>query len=222
MIIKIIKAYLSPIKLILFQNTWRKRNPHNETTPKTIFDMDKVSVGKGTYGELLVRSFGNKKEKLNIGHYCSIASNVVFHLSGEHDYTCLSTYPFRNKFYGVESESISKGPIQIDDDVWIGEGCIILSGVHIGQGAVIGAGSVVARNIPPYAVYGNGKILKYRFSEKIIKNLLNLNFDLIDFTNISYEECSNIFYKKLDDNILNDTYIKNWMKKVLNPEKRDN
>lgn len=49
MLIKIIKAYLSPIKLILFQNTWRKRNLHNDTTPKSIFDMDKVFVRTGTY-----------------------------------------------------------------------------------------------------------------------------------------------------------------------------
>ena len=60
-------------------------------------------------------------------------------------------------------ESISKGPIILEDDVWIGENCIILSGVKIGQGAVIAAGAIVTNDIPPYAIAGGvpAKVIKY-------------------------------------------------------------
>ena len=63
----------------------------------------------------------------------------------------------------------------IGDDVWIGMDATILSGVTIGQGAVIAAGSVVVKDIPPYAIVGGNpaKVIKYRFDEKTINSLTN-------------------------------------------------
>lgn len=74
----------------------------------------------------------------------------------------------------------------VGDDVWIGLNAIVLSGVHIGQGAVIAAGAVVTKDVPPYAIVaGNpARIIKKRFSEEIILKLLTLDYGKIDAQNI--------------------------------------
>ena len=55
---------------------------------------------------------------------------------------------------GENSEAMSKGDITVDNDVWIGYGATIMSGVHIGQGAIVAAGAVVTKDVPPYAIVG--------------------------------------------------------------------
>ena len=146
--------------------------------------MDKVKVGKGTYGELRIYSFQNNREKLTIGNYCSIAGAVVFILGGEHPYKRLFTFPFSSKvLHAVCGEQTpTKGPIVVEDDVWIGNGSQILSGVTLGKGSIIGAGSIVSKSIPPYAIYAGSKIIKYRFSEKVIEKIM-----AIDFSNTTIE-----------------------------------
>jgi carbonic anhydrase/acetyltransferase-like protein (isoleucine patch superfamily) len=76
------------------------------------------------------------------------------------------------------ADRYSKGSIIIEDDVWIGQDAMIMSGVHIGKGAIIGARAVIAKDIPPYAiVVGNpAKIIKYRFSYDIIDKLLQIDY----------------------------------------------
>lgn len=171
------------IKLIFFLYQWRKNNKHNSTKPTCVFPMDKVSVGKYTYGRLDVETYGADNSFLQIGSYCSIARDVRFLLDGEHDYSHISMYPFK-VMYGIQkSEAKSKGPIVVGDDVWIGERTLILSGVTIGQGAVIAAGSVVYKNIPPYAIYGGGRIIKYRFEDEVIKKLLRYNYSSVEQLN---------------------------------------
>ena len=122
------------------------------------------------------------KSKVVIGNYCSIAPDVTFipHLDLYTNH--ISTYPFKVYIKGERFEATSKGDIIIDDDVWIGYGATILSGVHIGQGAVITAGAVVSRDVPPYSVSGGvpARVLKYRFSEKIIQKLMMVDFEKLD------------------------------------------
>lgn len=155
-----------------FQQSWRRKNVHNFTKiGEYVFPSEKVSVGKNTYGTINAVSYGNTKEELKIGNYCSIAGKVYFILSGEHDYRRLSTYPFETRLISGCPEAICRGPIVIEDDVWIGFGCIVLSGVTIGKGAVIGAGSVITKDIPPYAVYAGNRVIKYRFSESVIEKI---------------------------------------------------
>lgn len=79
-------------------------------------------------------------------------------------------------------EARSKGSIVIKDDVWVGANSLILSGVTIGQGAVVAAGSVVTKDVPPYAIVGGNpaKIIRYRFEEKIIKKLLKIDYSKIN------------------------------------------
>lgn len=108
-----------------------------------------------------------------IGSFCSIASNVVIQ-EYNHRTDSASTY---NVISGVLNQtanmSVSKGPIHIEDGVWLGSNTVVLSGVTIGRGAVIGAGSVVVKDIPPYAIaVGNpAKVVKYRFSDEAIKEV---------------------------------------------------
>lgn len=87
----------------------------------------------------------------------------------------MSTFPFSRYVYQKSSVEDTNGKITIDDDVWICDGCTILSGVHIGQGAVIAAGSVVAKDVPPYAIFIDNKIIRYRFDEYCRERLKRLD-----------------------------------------------
>lgn len=160
-----------------FVKEWKKRNSHNSTYPVNIFKIDNVKVGRKSYGPLEVYSWDNENEKLIIGSFCSIAKNVKFILGGNHNYLKLTTYPIQLEYSNTKIPGETKGPIIIESDVWIGYGATILSGLTIGQGAVIGAMSVVTKNVYPYTIVaGNpAKIINYRFNEDIINELLSLN-----------------------------------------------
>lgn len=164
-----------------FKRQWRKMNEHNETEVLNCFFSECVTVGKRTYGGLYILTF-NKVAHLSIGNFCSIAPGVSFMLSADHRVDYLSTFPFKVKMSGDETEGVSKGNIVVDDDVWIGYGTTILSGVHIGQGAIIAAGAVVDKDVPPYAIVGGvpAKIIKFRFNETICKKLGRIDFSKMD------------------------------------------
>lgn len=168
------------IKLWIVRQKWKRKNRNNFTWLKNYCDIDKIDIGAYTYGAIDAESYGCPESHLTIGRFCSIAQNVRFILDGEHDYTKLSTYPFRVRFLGEKREALCKGPIVVKDDVWIGERSIVLSGITIGQGAIVGAGSIVTKDIPPYAIYAGGKVLKYRFDEETIKALLRIDYNKLD------------------------------------------
>ncbi|WP_082660082.1 CatB-related O-acetyltransferase [Aureimonas sp. AU40] len=139
-------------------------------------------IGKFSYGSPNVLWWGEDVE-LSIGSFCSIADDVTILLGGNHRSDWITTYPFSEFEEWPNAKSIcghpaSKGDIKIGNDVWIGNGATILSGVEIGDGAIIGAKSVVAKNIPPYAVaIGNPvRIVKNRFQEDQIKDLLQISW----------------------------------------------
>lgn len=191
------KVWLN-IKLVALKVTWRIHNRHNSTTVTNWFDESIVKVGRETYGELYVKQYGAKNEGLTIGSYCSISSKVTFLLGGNHEGCNISTFPFRAKIVNEKSEAISKGPIIIDDDVWIGYGVTILSGVHIGQGAIIAAGAVVTKDVPPYAIVGGvpAKMLKYRFNPELIAELLKVDYGKL--TEAMVREHIDDLYSKLE------------------------
>lgn len=162
---------------LYYEPKWRKLNSHNDTRLDSIFKFDNVSVGIGTYGVLKVRN--DTDYKLKIGNWCSIAENVIFMVGYDHYINHISTFPYKVKGLGcARYEATSKGDIVVDDDVWIGYGATILSGVHIGQGAVIAAGAVVSKDVPPYAIVGGvpAKVIKYRFNDELIKELLKVDY----------------------------------------------
>lgn len=158
---------------------WRGINKHNFTIAITHFPVEKVKVGNNTYGDLRIISYNDEGEGLEIGHYVSIANGVQFLLGGNHFYKRFTTYPFIAKFVDFEFvETWTKGKIIVGDDVWIGTEAFILSGVKIGQGAIIAAKSVVTKDVPPYAIVsGNpAAVVKYRFDDEVIKKLLEIDF----------------------------------------------
>mgnify|MGYP004525761531 CR=1 FL=1 len=187
--------------LMKFKKNWRKRNVHNLTVAKNIFPIDKVDVGRYTYGPLNILTFGNPKEHLKIGSFCSIGPDVKFLLGGEHPYRGVSTFPFKVKVCGFEYEAKTKGPIVIEDDVWIGANSIVLSGVHIGQGAIIVAGSVVAKDVPPYAIFTGNKVIRYRFPENVTEKLLNFDYSKLEDTDI--KENIDLLYEDLGESFFN-------------------
>lgn len=169
-------------KHIRFRKKWLRQNKHNGTTANNIFDPQFVNVGKATYGELNVIQFSSN-HVLHIGNYVSIAQEVTFILDSEHYTDHISTFPFKVKLLKTEkSESFGKGDIIVEDDVWIGYRSTIMSGVHIGQGAVIAAGAVVTKDVPPYAVVGGvpAHIVKYRFNEDICHALKKMDYSILD------------------------------------------
>lgn len=180
------------IILYYHKKRWRKLNKHNETVAMRMFDRDKVSVGNYTYGHLNVFEWGMIEERLQIGNFVSIAEGVKFILGGNHSTDSYSTFPFSAKA-GLEAgiDAKSKGAIVVNDDVWIGLDVVILSGVTIGRGAVIAAGSIVTRDVQPYAIVaGNpAKFVKYRLSQDEIKVASKIDFnkikvELIDENNV--------------------------------------
>ncbi len=192
------------IRLIWFRWTWIKTNRHNLTIPKKLFDPNCVKIGRFTYGPLNIFTYGAENEFLEIGEFVSIGSGVKFILGGNHSTKSFSTYPFKVKLFNESNESTSKGPIIIKDDVWIGTDSIILSGVTIGQGAVIGAGTVVSKDIPPYAIaIGNpAQIVKYRFDEDTRKKMIKFNYSNLN-KNVISDKIS-FLYRDLDDEIINE------------------
>ena len=173
---------LSRMKLAWFRRKWRKQNKHNFTTAKNCFNARRVTVGKGTYGELDIRHFGNPDEKVVIGSYCSIGPECVFMTGGEHRYDGLSTYPFRTKLGLCENESITRGPVVLEDDVWLGLRVTVMSGVTIGRGAVVAAGAVVTKDVPAYAIVGGvpAKVIKYRFPQEVMEKASKVDFAALD------------------------------------------
>lgn len=178
-----------------FKKRWRKRNPNNFTTVANFFPIQNVSIGNYSYGIIDFHAITNNR--LYIGNFCSIAENVTFLAGLDHPTNLVSTYPFKSYFMnGIDA--ISKGDIIVDDDVWIGYGATILSGVHISQGAIIAAGAVVTKDVPPYAIVGGvpAKILKYRFSKEIIQELLKINYGHLNSQIIL--ENKKIMYQKIE------------------------
>lgn len=125
-------------------------------------------------------------DKLIIGKFCSIACGAKFLFnSANHALSSLSTYPFPIFFeeWGLDGKEVAtawdnKGDIVIGNDVWIGYEAVILAGVTIGDGAVIGARSVVTRDVPPYTIVGGtpAKPIRNRFSDETIASLLALQW----------------------------------------------
>jgi acetyltransferase-like isoleucine patch superfamily enzyme len=140
-----------------------------------------VEIGRHTYG-LTKESFFVPHENVpvRIGSFCSIGPDVLFICAAEHRVDTATTFPiqFANGKIRNANGTAGKGPITVGHDVWIGARCIVLSGVTIGNGAVLGAGSIVTRDIPPYAIaVGNpARTIRYRFAPDVIRRLQSLEW----------------------------------------------
>ena len=155
---------------------------------KDIFENEKYIIGDYTYGKPNV-IFANDQANLKIGKFTSIAGGVTIFLGGNHRTDWISTYPFSsfpNKFpksTNIKGHPSTKGDVVIGNDVWIGLNAVIMSGVTIGNGAVVAACSVITKNIGSYEIWvGNpAKLIGKRFDEDKILLLENMewwNWDL--------------------------------------------
>ena len=123
-------------------------------------------------------------DKLIIGKFCQIAAGVEFVMNGaNHQMNAATTYPFY--IFGTweqpapaQSDLPLKGDTVIGNDVWIGQNATILPGVHIGDGAIIGANSVVASDVTPYTIVaGNpAKLIRKRFDDELTALLLKFKW----------------------------------------------
>ena len=139
-----------------------------------------ISAGKHTYGlgGCSVLVWERRDAVVRMGSYCSLGGRIKFIIDGNHRMDTFSTYPFQTLFSDAPVNVWGNETPTVGHDVWIASDVVIYSGVHIGDGAVIGGNSVVTKPVPPYAIVaGNpARIVKYRFPEDVIADLLALKW----------------------------------------------
>ncbi|MFS2316323.1 CatB-related O-acetyltransferase [Maricaulis sp. D1M11] len=181
--------------------------------PKTLIEAPVFCVaGLHSSTEIKIGGYalinGGSLAHFSMGRYCSLANNIAVGFA-EHpiDRLTSSTASFSHDFQGwrTYSESIGRTtemqiapfndrPItKIGNDVWIGQGAFLKSGVTIGDGAIIAAHAAVVKDVPPYAIVGGvpAKIIRYRFPREIIDRLLALkwwDYCLFEFGGVNIEK----------------------------------
>lgn len=137
----------------------------------------RVRVGSHSYfnGGVRVHRYHETIDgHVTVGRYCSIADDVEFFLGGNHHPEWVSTYPH----HAHPDEISSRGDIIIGNNVWIGRNAAVLSGVRVGDGAVIGAHALVTADVRPYAIVGGvpATEIRRRFDDDTIDALLDLRW----------------------------------------------
>ena len=142
-----------------------------------------MTFGPGSYLMSGTIVYGVGERHVLVGRYSSLADGLTFNIGQNHNYRNITTYPFENLRHLKTGDhqnhaAVNRGQIIIGSDVWIGDNVCLMGGVRIGNGAVIGANAVVAKDIPPYAVaVGNpARVVKYRFDEETIRRLQKIKW----------------------------------------------
>jgi len=142
-----------------------------------------MSLDNYSYGNPIIH-WNNPEATLKIGKFCSIANDFNVYLGGNHNTNWITTYPFghinKNIFnnYNGKGHPSTKGNVIIGNDVWIADNVTVMSGVSIGDGAVIANNSHVIKDVEPYTIVGGNpaNFIKYRFSKEIIDKLLKIKW----------------------------------------------
>ena len=185
------KWYLRRNKYIIFA-------PHTRINKETVFEganyLGKNSVLKNScigYGSYIGND--SRLDRCEIGRYTSIGAYVKIAAGNHPSSVFISTHPM---FFSIEpvhgvsyvdkqkyadhrfSNEASKKLVTIGNDVWIGTGAVLLEGIHIGDGAIVAAGAVVTKDVPPYVIVGGvpAKQIRPRFEKKQIEMLLQLQW----------------------------------------------
>ncbi|MFV8352513.1 CatB-related O-acetyltransferase [Flavobacterium sp. XS2P14] len=191
------------------------------------------SIGEGCvisearcYGEIVLGKFvtitgpgtiiKSLKEKIYIGSFTSIGQNVCIvdfnHFFGRVSSSFISHLLFKESYL---NDIQTKGPVIIGEDVWIGSNTVILPGITIGRGSIIGAGSIVTKDVPKYSVvFGNpAKIVSRRFENEVIDELEHLRW--WEWDNDRIVQYKNIFNIDLKDTIIDEFTILNLIKEEI-------
>ncbi len=124
-------------------------------------------------------------DRLIIGKFCALAKGIEFVMNGaNHRMNAITTYPFNIMGNGWEKVTPSlaelplKGDTVVGNDVWIGQNVTVMPGIHIGDGAIIAANSIVSKNVPAYHVVGGNpaKVIRKRFADDLIHHLLEIKW----------------------------------------------
>ncbi len=160
-----------------------------------------ITVGRFTYGYYNLRVLWADGQPLSIGNFCSFGGAITIYLGGNHHAEWMTTYPFGGiyqdclGYFDIENVEMSKGPVVIGNDVWIADYVTILSGVTIGDGAVVASNSVVTKDVEPYTMVGGNpaKFIRYRFEKDICDLLQKLRWwdlEIDQIKEIAVELCA--------------------------------
>lgn len=168
--------------------------PHTQTVQLArVIDHPNIEVGDFSYyndfepvedyaARIAPYLYAGAPERLRIGKFCQIAHGVRFLAAGNHPMDGYSTYPFSMFDHALMEHYAGlfapRPDTSVGHDVWIGQEAMVLPGVSIGNGSVIGAGAVVARDVPAWSiVVGNpGRVLRRRFPDAVIALLDRLEW----------------------------------------------
>ena len=173
-----------------------------------------VSLNEVVLGDFTYIAGNTSISKTSIGKFCSIGPDCKIGLGKHPTKDFVSTHPiffstlkqaqitFADKDYFQEFENITIG-----NDVWIGSNVIVVDGVNIGNGVIVAAGSVVTKDIPPYAIVGGvpAKMIRYRFEEEEIEKLLEMKWweEDVDFLKKNFQKFHDVkeFLNNQDNHI---------------------
>ncbi len=139
-----------------------------------------LEIGDHSYGCPDIVTHRGDTARVRVGDFCSLAADIEILVGGNHRVDWVSTYPFRAMFRleGAfeDGHPATKGDVVIGNDVWIGRGAKILSGVTVGDGAAIAGYSLVVKDVPPYTIVGGNpaKVIRRRFPDDQIDALLRI------------------------------------------------
>ncbi len=130
--------------------------------------------------------------KVEIGNYTFINTNCIlsghgnlrigdFVMIGQNSYLGTGNHSYTDPLTPMRLQTLTTGPINISDDVWLGANVVVLPNVTIGRGAIVGANAVVTKDVAPYSIVGGvpAKFIKYRFSKKQINIAKNIDLKKI-------------------------------------------
>lgn len=163
-----------------FKKILRGKCVINSQIHKTAKINSGATIVDSTIGRYTYTCYDDEIVNCEIGQFCSISDDVIIG-GAEHPIMWVSTSPvFQNVKHSGPKKRFAKHEFAgiprtvIGNDVWIGKRVIIKAGVNIGDGAVVGAGAVVTKDVPPYAIVAGvpARIIKYRFDEDTTAQLL--------------------------------------------------